>query len=93
MTDVFTFPNSFWHNNHTIFDVDIHYKGECIAMVSFYKKKQNWWPQDCTFWDDLTPTLTDNETVFLSKAKKRKELMTHLMEKAKTIYNQELKST
>jgi len=82
-----TFPKSFWHNNHTIFDVNIHYLDELIGMVSFSNGKSGkWWSQSCALWDDISPTLNDDDNTFLLKAKKKKELIKCLIEKATDIY-------
>lgn len=78
-----TFPKSFWHTNHTIFDVNIHYLGEFIAMVSFSKnKKGNFWLQESTFWDEWNPRLSDSQDIFLAKTIQRNKLIKYLIEGA-----------
>ena len=84
-----TFPKSFWHTNHTIFDVNIHYLGEFIAMISFSKnKKGNFWAQSSTFWDDWNPSFTDSQDIFLAKAIQREKLIKYLTEKATIIFQE-----
>ena len=84
-----TFPKSFWHTNQTIFDVNIHYRGEFIGMVSFSKVKSgSWWPQNCAVWDDISPTLADDDETFLFKSRKKRELIESLIKKSTEIYKQ-----
>jgi hypothetical protein len=86
-----TFPKFFWHTNHTIFYVNINYMNEFIGMVSFSNKnKVQWWEQGTftnDFWKLWDPVkFMENTNIMLFVAKKRKELIDKLIEKATKIY-------
>ena len=80
-------PESFWHTNNSIFDVHIHYKGECVAMISFSKGNSRWWEQANKdhIWGRWTPTIEDTEERLLYKMKQKKALIDKFMEIAKKI--------
>lgn len=82
-----TFPESFWHTNNSIFDVNVHYKGEFVGMVSFSKNNTRWWEQanKDDVWAPWTPTFKDPEELLLYKMKQRKMLIDKLMTAAKKI--------
>jgi len=81
-----TFPKSFWHTNNSIYDVNVHYRGKIVGMVSFSKGNTRWWAQEQNeIWKEWTPTLPDSEDILLYKMRQRKKLISRIMQKAKEI--------
>jgi len=83
----FTFPNSVWHTNNSIYDVNVHHKGKIVGMVSFSKGNTRWWAEEHKneIWKDWTPSFTDNEDLLLYKMQQRKKLISRIMQKAQEI--------